>query len=105
MLVKQIELLEAQKEKMQQTLVALVEEDVVLKEKFANILKIKGLGTLSLATIVAETDGFALTENIAQLTSYAGYVVVESQSGNRRGKQRYPGRETGTSAVPCTFHH
>ncbi len=95
MLLKQIELLCEQKEKMQQTLLCLVDEDAVLKEKFSNILKIKGLGALSLATIVAETDGFALTENISQLTSYAGYDVVENQSGNRTGKTKISKKGNG----------
>lgn len=79
MLVKQVVFLSEQKEKMQQILLCIIDQDAVLKERFANILKIKGLGALSLATIVAETDGFALTENIAQLTSYGGYDVVENQ--------------------------
>lgn len=95
MLLNQIALLSEQKEKMQQTLLCLVDEDAVLKEKFANILKIKGLGALSLATIVAETDGFALTENISQLTSYAGYDVVENQSGNTAGKTKISKKGNG----------
>jgi len=37
--------------------------------------------------IVAETNGFTAFENIAQLVSYAGYDVVENQSGKRSGKK------------------
>ena len=95
MLVKQVALLSEQKEEMQQSLLSLVDKDVVLKEKFEKILKIKGLGALSLAAIVAETDGFALTENISQLTSYAGYDVVENQSGNRTGKTKISKKGNG----------
>ena len=38
--------------------------------------------------IVAETNGFAAFENVAQLVSYAGYDVVENQSGKRSGKTK-----------------
>ena len=40
------------------------------------------------ATIVAETNGFELFHSQAQLTSYAGYDVIENQSGQRKGKTR-----------------
>lgn len=95
MLQKQLALLAQQKEAMQQQLLQVIDEDAELKKKFENILKIKGLGALSLATIIAETDGFAATENIAQLTSYAGYDVVENQSGNRRGKTKISKKGNG----------
>ncbi len=34
----------------------------------------KGLDTLSVATILAETNGFELINNIRQLVSYTGYM-------------------------------
>lgn len=40
------------------------------------------------AVIVGETNGFALIKNQAQLVSYAGYEVVEHQSGQQQGKPR-----------------
>lgn len=88
MLSKQLALLQQQKDSMQQQLLEVIEQDAALKERFEKILKIKGLGALSLAIIIAETDGFATTQSIAQLTSYAGYDVVENQSGNRKGKTK-----------------
>ncbi len=88
MLSKQLALLQQQKDSMQQQLLEVIEQDAALKERFEKILKIKGLGALSLAIIIAETDGFAATQSIAQLTSYAGYDVVENQSGNRKGKTK-----------------
>ena len=40
-------------------------------------------------TVVAETNGFDLIENKGQLVSYAGYDVVENQSGiSLKGKTR-----------------
>lgn len=66
----------------------LVRKDEKLSERFDKILVIKGVGLLTLATVVAETNGFELFENERQLTSYAGYDVVENQSGKRTGKTR-----------------
>ena len=49
---------------------------------------VKGLGWLSVLTVVVECNGFAIFENTRQLTSFAGYDVVENQSGKRAGKTR-----------------
>lgn len=57
--------------------------DEQLKKHYAHICKIKGLGLITLATIIAETDGFALFRSRSQLVSYAGYDVVYNQSGNQ----------------------
>lgn len=57
-------------------------------EKIRLLLEIKGLGVLSIATVLAETNGFALFKKISQLVSYAGYDVVENQSGGHRAKTR-----------------
>ena len=88
MLEQQLALLEKQKQKLEEMIEALITGDALLKKKFENILSIKGIGLLSLATIIAETDGFALTENEKQIASYAGYDVVENQSGKRSGKTK-----------------
>ncbi|MBK9457357.1 MAG: transposase [Bacteroidetes bacterium] len=45
------------------------------------------------ATVVAETNGFILFENYKQVVSYAGYDVVENQSGNHIGKHAYRKRQ------------
>lgn len=49
---------------------------------------IKGIGVDTVATIVAETHAFEAFTSQAQLVKYAGYDVVENQSGNRKGKTR-----------------
>jgi transposase len=49
---------------------------------------IKGVGILTVAVLLAETNGFVLFENCRQLVSYAGYDVVENQSGKRSGKTK-----------------
>jgi len=65
-----------------------VRKDPVLCRKIEDINSIKGLGLISIATVIAETDGFALFENIAQLVSYCGYDVTQNQSGKREGKTK-----------------
>lgn len=62
--------------------------DALLKDKYEKITRIKGLALLSFAVVVAETNGFELFNSRSQLTSYAGYDVVENQSGGKRGKTR-----------------
>jgi len=88
MYAKQINLLQKNKQLLQLKLEQVVQADQILKNKFKNICRIKGLGLQNLAVIVAETNGFAGFENISQLVSYAGYDVVENQSGKRAGKTK-----------------
>lgn len=65
-----------------------ITEDALLTEKVALLCSVKGVGELTAATLLSETNGFTLFENQRQLTSYAGYDVVENQSGNHRGKTK-----------------
>lgn len=78
---KQIESLQGQIQK-------LIGEDAFLSDKYEKISAIKGVGLLTFAAIVSETNGFALIENQSQLVSYAGYDVVENQSGQHAGKRK-----------------
>ena len=59
-----------------------------LKERVDNILDIKGIRRITLATVVAETGGFEMFMNQKQLVSYGGYDVVENQSGKHVGRTR-----------------
>ncbi|QBO58512.1 IS110 family RNA-guided transposase [Chryseobacterium salivictor] len=65
-----------------------LESNPEVMQKTENICKIKGVGILSLATVLAETNGFSLFESSRQLVSFAGYDVVENQSGKRVGKTK-----------------
>ena len=66
--------------------VALDEE---LQSRIDKVCKIKGIRLPTAAAIIAETGGFALFTSRAQLISYAGYDVVERDSGTSvRGKTR-----------------
>lgn len=68
---------------------AICASDSQLQQRVENICKIKGVGIMTALVVIAETNGFDLIENKAQLVSYAGYDVVENQSGTSlKGKTR-----------------
>lgn len=79
-----------------------IEKDGALKSKIENICKVKGLGILTVATIVAETNGFKLFRNQRQLVSYAGYDVVQNQSGKKEGKTKIS--KKGNSHIRRALH-
>lgn len=58
-----------------------VNEDEILRQKVQNACSIPGVGFITVANILAETNAFALFKNKAQLVSYAGYDVVQNTSG------------------------
>lgn len=72
------------------------------KRKVEQICAIKGVGLLTVANLITETNEFALFENQRQLVSYAGYDVVENQSGKRVGKTRISKR--GNSRIRRGLH-
>ena len=68
-----------------------------------NVCTIKGVGVITAASVIAETNGFALFKNKAQLVSYAGYDVVENQSGSSlNGKTRIS--KKGNSHIRRCLH-
>jgi transposase len=72
-----------------------IRSDRQVAEKVEGITAIKGVGTLTVAIVLAETNGFELFKNIPQLISYAGYDVVENQSGQHVGKTRISKKGNG----------
>lgn len=79
---KQIEVCKREIEK-------LVKQDADLNVKVQRLLTIKGVGLITVVTIIAETLGFEHFKNIKQVVSYAGYDVVQRQSGSSvKGKTR-----------------
>lgn len=83
-----IELLDKQLDELEKAIVQKVKSDTNLNDKWQKISPIFGIGMLSFATIAAETNGFELFDNYKQLVSYAGYDVIENQSGNHKGKTK-----------------
>lgn len=93
---KLIKELDKQIEKAEKQIEVLLSKDAVFNEKVKKISSsIKGVGKKTIAIILAETDGFSTIENIRQLTSYAGYDVVENQSGKRSGKTKISKKGNG----------
>jgi transposase len=62
--------------------------DPEIKEGVGRIIGIKGVSTVTIATILAETNCFLSFENQRQLVSFAGYDVKENQSGKHVGKTK-----------------
>ncbi|WP_216663794.1 IS110 family transposase [Lentimicrobium sp. L6] len=79
-----------------------ISADPCLKEKVENINTLKGVGILTIATVIAETNGFLLFNNQRQLVSYAGYDVVENQSGKKAGKTKIS--KKGNSHIRRALH-
>lgn len=66
-----------------------IKSDPIVEKKILNICRTQGLALTSVAVVVAETLGFHMFYNQKQLTSYAGYDIVERQSGSSiKGKTR-----------------
>ena len=63
------------------TIESIVKNDAMLLEQCEILASVKGVGTLTAATIIAETNGFIGFNNERQVVSYAGYDVIERQSG------------------------
>mgnify|MGYP005860101113 CR=1 FL=1 len=67
----------------------LVKSDQELEQDIQYITSIPGVGELTAAIVLAETNGFELVRNKRQLVSYAGLDVREKQSGTSvKGKPR-----------------
>lgn len=79
---KLLQKVDKQIETNQKNIETLVSSDKELKKKVDNLCTIKGLGLMTVVTIVAETDGFNFITSRKQLASYAGLDVKASQSGN-----------------------
>lgn len=72
-----------------------INKDEEVAAKVENITAIKGVSELTVAVVLAETNGFILFNNAGQLTSYAGYDIVENQSGQRVGRTKISKKGNG----------
>lgn len=94
--------LEKQIDKLKKLIQETVEQDAVLSEKYELFSTLKGIGIMNFAVVVSETNGFELFYNQKQLTSYAGYDVIENQSGQRSGRTRMS--KKGNSHIRRILH-
>ncbi len=86
---KRIALLDKQNKEIQEELSELIKTDPEMKKVVIILCSVPGVGLLTAATILGETNGFDLIGNKRQLASYAGFDVKEKQSGTSvRGKSR-----------------
>ena len=80
----------------------LVDSRKDVQEKIERIQKVKGIGFLTIVTVLAETGGFENFDNIPGLVSYAGYDVIENQSGMHVGKTKIS--KKGNSRIRRVLH-
>lgn len=74
-----------------------------LAEKVNKLITINGVGLITLAIVIAETQGFALVSSRKQLASYAGYDVVQVESGTSvKGKTHIS--KKGNSRIRAALH-
>lgn len=87
--VDRINLLNRQIDEVVSDIKKVSEKDIEVSNSIKLLSTIPGIGMLTAATILAETDGFSLIRNKKQLTSYAGLDVKEKESGTSiKGKPR-----------------
>jgi transposase len=72
----------------EEQLALLVSKQEGLQQSVDRITKVPGLGMISVLTVLAETNNFALVKNIKQLVSYAGLDVQLNQSGKSNKKSK-----------------
>lgn len=76
-----------QKHEIERDIEAIIKANPELQKRLNHVTTIPGVGLITAVTAVSETNGFNLIRNKRQLVSYAGYDVIEKQSGSSvRGK-------------------
>lgn len=86
---KRIDFLNKQEKEIKQEIEVLLQENKETKRVVTLICSIPGVGILTAAAVLAESNGFELIRNKRQLTSYAGLDVKQKQSGTSvNGKPR-----------------
>ena len=82
-------MLNKQEKEIKGEVAAWVAQDDEIKKIIVIICSLPGIGLLTAAIVLAETNGFDLIRNRRQLASYAGFDVKEKQSGTSvKGKAR-----------------
>jgi transposase len=86
---ERIKMLNKQEKAIKEEIAVLIEADNKVDQTVELVTSIPGVGKLTAAIILAETNGFELIYNKRQLASYAGFDVKEKQSGTSvKGKPR-----------------
>ena len=86
---ERIKLINKHEKTIKEELAKLIASEPEVKVIASRICSIPGIGILTAAIILSETNGFELIRNKRQLASYAGFDVKEKQSGTSvKGKPR-----------------
>jgi transposase len=102
-LKKQIALFDKQIAEVVGEINGLIKSDQQIRLAVELLSSIPGIGLLTAAVVLAETNGFDLIRNKKQLTSYAGLDIKEKQSGSSvKGKPRISKR--GNKHLRKTLH-
>jgi transposase len=84
-----ISILNKQEKEIKAEVATLIAQDEEVKKIIVIICSLPGIGLLTAAIVLAETNGFDLIRNKRQLASYAGFDIKEKQSGTSvKGKSR-----------------
>jgi transposase len=83
-----ISIMETQLKGMKDAIHRHLRSDKAIWKRIKHVVTIPGVGFLTAAVVLAETGGFELFNSVGQLVSYAGYDVIENQSGKHVGKTR-----------------
>jgi transposase len=88
-IAERITLLNKQEKEIKEEIGDLLKADEQLRALVLIICSLPGVGVLTAAIVLSETNGFELIRNKRQLASYAGFDVREKQSGTSvKGKPR-----------------
>ena len=84
-----IKILDKQEKEIMDEVKIMIAQDKKLQKMVVIICSLPGVGLLTAAIVLAETNGFDLIRNRRQLASYAGFDVIKKQSGTSvKGKSR-----------------
>lgn len=86
--IQRLELINQQVEEIEGEIDEIIKSDNNLNRKVRIVETIPGVGRITVATILAESNGFAAVKNQKQLTSYAGLDVKFVESGKYSGKTK-----------------
>lgn len=76
-----IKIIEAQIKEIEKEIKDFIKAHPELDTKINYLLSIPGIGLVTAATVVGETNGFASMKNKRQLVSYTGYDIIRKDSG------------------------
>ena len=86
---QRIKFLNGQEKEIKKEISEIINSDSNLKKDVANMCTIPGVGILTVAIVLGETNGFEHIQSSKQLSSYAGLDVKEKLSGTSvKGKPR-----------------